>query len=256
MLRLIFVVVACQFIFNSCQKEPEPLGQYDKAHTLKIIFTANVAGDSLVPGNEYSNEFSEKFTVSDFRFYVHGIRLYTSATGAGSPQKEDDQHHLVDLSRRGAHEITMKVAEGNFDQLKLIIGVDSIYNVSGAQDGALDPSHGMFWTWNTGYIMARLEGTSPSANTPGNVFEYHIGGFSGPYNTIRNITLDLPATLVALKDEGTSIHIGTDLYKWFGTIHNLFIASNPVCTTPGELASQYADNYARMFEIKSVNRLP
>jgi hypothetical protein len=50
--------------------------------------------------------------------------------------------------------------------IRFLLGVDSARNVSGIQTGALDPARGMFWTWNSGYVMAKIEGSSPSAHVP------------------------------------------------------------------------------------------
>ena len=50
---------------------------------------------------------------------------------------------------------------GNYNSLSFLLGVDSMHNVSGAQTGALDPANDMFWTWNSGYVMAKMEGASP-----------------------------------------------------------------------------------------------
>jgi hypothetical protein len=72
------------------------------------------------------------------------------------------------------------------------LGVDSIRNVSGIQTGALDPLKGMFWTWNSGYVMAKLEGSSESSNSAGNRFTYHIGGFRPGMNVLKTIDLIIP----------------------------------------------------------------
>ena len=134
------------------------------------------------------------------------------------------------------------------------MGVDSASNCSGAQAGALDPMNDMFWTWNSGYIMAKLEATSPSSNQVNSKVEYHIGGFSGVNNVLKRITLSLPATkfLVITKGKTSEIIVEADLYKWWQTPNDLKITDNPVCTTPGALAKKIADNYSKMFTIKDV----
>jgi len=38
----------------------------------------------------------------------------------------------------------------------LSFGLDSIDNVQTSFEGALDPIHGMFWTWNAGYVNSFL----------------------------------------------------------------------------------------------------
>jgi hypothetical protein len=128
------------------------------------------------------------------------------------------------------------------------LGVDSIRNVSGIQTGALDPLHGMFWTWNSGYIMAKLEGVSESANTAGHSFTFHVGGFRTGMNTTRMIDLKLmPAS-----ENVHEIQINTDINQWFKSRTELKIAETPVCHTPGTLAMRIADNFSTMFSINSV----
>lgn len=70
------------------------------------------------------------------------------------------------------------------------LGIDSTMNVSGAMGGALDPSLGMYWTWQSGYINAKLEGTVWNDGQP-ETFQYHLGGYSHPFNAYR--PLNLPA---------------------------------------------------------------
>ena len=69
------------------------------------------------------------------------------------------------------------VPEGSYTEMSYVLGVDSTRNVSGAQAGALSTANGMFWSWSTGYIMLKAEGTSPNSGTGS--FSFHLGGFSG-----------------------------------------------------------------------------
>ena len=134
------------------------------------------------------------------------------------------------------------------------MGVDSTRNVSGAQTGALDPLNDMFWTWNSGYIMAKMEGTSPQSNQAGKRIEYHIGGFSGVNNTLKTINLAFPSgkTLIINEGKTSDILVEADFNKWWQTPNDIKITNLPVCTTPGILAKQVADNYSKMFTITDV----
>lgn len=71
------------------------------------------------------------------------------------------------------------------------IGVDSNTNALGAQSGALDPIHGMYWTWQSGYINWKMEGEVRKKNGLKNKFILHIGGYKYPYYTIQKINLKL-----------------------------------------------------------------
>jgi hypothetical protein len=120
--------------------------------------------------------------------------------------------------------------------------------MQGPQTGELDPMKGMFWTWNSGYIFAKLEGQSDSSHAPAHYFTYHIGGYKHIENAIRTVQLVIPKS-------STNIHkivIDVDVLKWFNANHQLSIAHHPICHQPGKLATQFADNYSSMFSIAEV----
>ncbi|HEY1201915.1 MAG TPA: MbnP family protein, partial [Niastella sp.] len=124
-----------------------------------------------------------------------------------------------------------------------IIGVDSALNVNGVQAGSLDPLNGMFWTWNSGYIFAKLEGKSDSSKAPAHSMQYDVGGFRTNKNAIRKVQLTLPSA-------STNYVIDVDLLKWFSGKHTIKVAQSPLCHQPGALAMQLADNYANMFTVE------
>ncbi|HYC28004.1 MAG TPA: MbnP family protein, partial [Chitinophagaceae bacterium] len=119
---------------------------------------------------------------------------------------------------------------------------------------ALDPAKAMFWTWNSGYIMAKLEGNSPLSSQPNNKFEYHIGGFSGADNVLKQVTLSFPlGQAVTLQPNRSSeMTITANANTWFVGPNPLQISTNAVCTTPGPLAKQISDNYAGMFTVTGI----
>jgi hypothetical protein len=125
-------------------------------------------------------------------------------------------------------------------------------NVSGIQTGTLDPAKGMFWTWNTGYVMAKLEGNSPAANTPQHSFSYHVGGYKQNEQTIREINLMLPKKIDYTSNNCTIV-VAADILKWFNAQHEIKISDAPFCHEPGTLATRLADNYAKMFSIAEGN---
>jgi len=48
------------------------------------------------------------------------------------------------------------------------------------------------------------------------------------------------------------IRVKTDVNSFFNSVHSLPIKNNPACTSPGRLARQYSENYARIFSIDKV----
>jgi hypothetical protein len=72
---------------------------------------------------------------------------------------------------------------------------------------------------------------------------------------LRKVTLALPGlpiTLNPILPDTVLISIDANVNAWFSGPHVLSINDNAVCITPGVLASQYADNYARMFIARNV----
>ncbi len=121
--------------------------------------------------------------------------------------------------------------------------------------GVLDVSGAatdMYWSWNSGYIFFRLDGTSPVITGMGNVFQYHVGGFGGystaTANNLRTITLDLTARGTAKVKEGkeTNIHLMVDILKAISGSTNMNLATTPmVHSVSGGTA--LANNYTSMF---------
>lgn len=119
-----------------------------------------------------------KQVVDACKFYVSDIQITYS-----DPDAEDrfTNHQLVDFEEKESLTLEFTPLRGKaIEQIAFSIGTDSIVNVSGAFDGDLDPIHGMYWTWNSGYINIKLEGKIQNQ-----AFEYHIGGYQGENKTLR-----------------------------------------------------------------------
>ncbi|THU37309.1 hypothetical protein FAM09_20400 [Niastella caeni] len=238
----------------SCQKELKFDEIPAKDHNLVLKFIPVVQYDSvrLELGKEYQNIFKERYTPTAFKFYIHNFEMSNTDSGY-SFKLANDKYYLVDFADSVSTEIKIAVRPYVYNRISFTIGVDSAQNVSGAQTGALDPALGMFWDRTTGYIMAKLEGTS-SRSSQGGKFEYHIGGFTSAESVIKKPYLLFPfAQNLELQPGQTSqMFITCDANDWFYNPHDIKIAENPVVKTPGDLAKQIAENYSKMFTVDSV----
>lgn len=234
------------FNFNShTQKKYAP-----NSGTVKIIFVNTVKGKPLeLNTGSYTNPFGEMYSVSKFKYYISHVYL-TSDKAVFF----DESYHLIDESKPDALHFSFALGEGHYNNLNFLLGVDSLHNVSGAQTGALDPLNDMFWTWNNGYVMAKLEGRSPQSKLVNKKLEYHIGGFMGEHNVLKNITLNFaPGKFLNIQPGKTSeIIIEADIDTWWQQPNDIKITEHPICSTPGTLAKKIADNYSKMFRIKDV----
>jgi hypothetical protein len=222
-----------------------------KTGMLKITFINTVKGKPIhLNDSTYTNSFGEQYSISKFKYYISHIALAFS-DGIFS---EHESYHLIDERNPGSLSFGFYTSANRYHSLLFMLGVDSLKNVSGAQTGALDPLNDMFWTWNSGYVMAKMEGHSPQSKVINNKVEFHIGGFSGINNVLKKIKLNFPAGMELDIREGrtSELIIEADFDKWWQQPNDLKISDTPVCSTPGELAKKIADNYSKMFTLKNI----
>ena len=220
--------------------------------TIKVTFKNVVGNQPLVlDSGVYTDPFKESYSLSKFKYYISNVKAVASAKNMAA---EKNSYHLIDQSKPVSTTFSFPAKPGRYNTLSFMIGVDSLHNVSGAQTGALDVINAMFWTWNSGYIMMKLEGTSPSSNQVNNKIEYHIGGYSGPNSAIRKLDLGAPTgqEIVVTADKTIEIIIEADIAKWWQVPNDIIIAEEPACMTPGILSKKVADNYSKIFSIKQI----
>jgi len=161
-------------------------------------------------------EFNKKLKIADtstiefenFKFYVSGVELYNNNTLI---LKEENSFHLIDFSEPASLCIHLNSEKKiKYNQVKFNIGIDSLTNVSGAMGGDLDPTKGMYWTWQSGYINLKLEGKSSLCKTRGNDFFYHLGGYAYPFNSLQTIKLQTKKT--------NTIDINFNINAFFETV--------------------------------------
>lgn len=254
-LRLSWLLTGVVMLSLSCKKDyslenaVKPANDYN----FTILFKPVVDTVPLKFDSSYLNRYNELYKVSAFKFYISDIALVNTDSNISYKLKKEE-YYLVDFSDSVSTVLKLKAVPFKYNRISLTIGVDSIRNVSGAQTGALDPAKGMFWTWNSGYIMSKLEGSSPQSNQAGNKIEYHIGGFKGTENAVRRVTLLYPyARELNVSDSTISnMMITANSNAWFYNPHEIKISDNPVCTTPGNMAKNISENYSKMFTVVEI----
>jgi hypothetical protein len=210
-----------------------------------------VGNHELEPDSGYKNSLGEQLVISKFRYYISNIEI--SDILSRKSYRVNGQYFLVDEKDPDSKVISLQLPSGKYNKVSFLLGVDSLKNVSGIQTGALDPLKDMFWTWKSGYVMAKLEGRSSASTLPHHIFEYHIGGFSGVYSVPGRVELPLPAAVDIMPGKKIQIDISADIDKWFSGIHQLSIAEHPACTVEGQLAKRFSENYLQMFTIQSIS---
>ena len=210
--------------------------------SLTIEIVPRVGEKKWTPEATYTNASGEAFSIDKCLFYLSNFAVQSSS-GKWFPIR--DSYFLANILDSSSLQIRLPIPSSDIVNIRFLLGVDSIKNVSGIQSGVLDPARGMFWTWNTGYVMAKMEGSSPVSPMPGKKFTYHVGGFAGEQNVTKLIQLAINKKSI----EQHRILLSADLLSWFNGATPLSIAAHPICHVPGMLANQIANNYQFQFRV-------
>lgn len=220
--------------------------------TVKIQMS-NVVGEkklNLRNSTIYTLPNGDSFSVSLYNYYLSNFVLIDQK---GNRYTETESYHLIRESESNSLSFQFKdVPSGNYTRIEFMIGVDSLRNVTGSQSGDLDPALGMIWTWNTGYISAKMEGLSPQSKELGNLVVFHISGFKNPYNVTHKISLDLPAVANVTESKFPVITIQSDLATWFDKANFDGFAKTYSIVNEGPEAYKIAGNYSKMMSISKV----
>ncbi|CAA6799368.1 MAG: Unknown protein [uncultured Aureispira sp.] len=152
---------------------------------LEIEFKAVYENAPLVLKSEVHQFQEKKIVFTRLKYYITNIEL---RLGEELVWKEKNSHHLIDLEKIETEKVVLDLPEKvHYDKISYQLGVDSLTNVSGAMGGDLDPTKGMYWAWNSGYINFKLEGVYEDCPTRKNKFQFHIGGYAGNMATVQKI---------------------------------------------------------------------
>lgn len=139
-----------------------------------------------------------KFYVSNMALLRDGKAVWTDVSGP----------HLIDASDSSSLALPLAVPAGvKADALRFTLGIDSATNVSGALGGDLDPTKGMYWTWQSGYVNVKIEGRSDWTPNKDRRFQYHLGGYLPPFGCAKEVVLPT--------GDGGTIVIDVNLWYFF-----------------------------------------
>lgn len=127
----------------------------------------------------------ESFTIKfdNIKFYITNISLLKNDSVVFT---EKNSFHLINIFEENRAAINMLTPNNiTYDQISYTIGVDSITNEEGVKSGDLDPLHGMYWTWHSGYINCKIEGEFIQ-NSTSHTITLHLGGFKHPFTNAQN----------------------------------------------------------------------
>ncbi len=266
--RISLFIVLCSFF--ACQKneQPSPSAKNDSGSVVVKFDNRFGSTKLLLDGTEYQNAAGENLFISRFDYYISNIKLQRT-DGSFYTVLQDSSYFLVREDQLASQRVTLrKVPLGEYKGISFTIGIDSLRSTMplAQRTGVLDPgttAADMYWTWNSGYIFVKMEGSSPAIaadpNTGKRNFWFHIGGFGGynqrSINNLRQVNLNVSdGTLTVSKGQtrASSFHLIVNAAKMMEGVQKVSLAKNPVVMF-NSFSSTLADNYAAgMFSLSHV----
>lgn len=204
---------------------------------LEVEFRALYENQALLLKSEAHQFQKKKIVFTRLKYYISNIELYL---GEVPVWKEKHSYHLVDQEQVATTKIALEIPKDlHYDKIKYQLGVDSLTNVSGAMGGDLDPTKGMYWAWNSGYINFKLEGVYEDCPTRKHKFQFHIGGYAKDFASVQNIEHKIK------KAEGIIIKVQVDQF-----LKALNLVEEHSLMRPSTKAVEFAERAALIFKIK------
>ena len=176
----------------------------------------------------------DSIAIHTFQFYLGNFTLLKNGKTVWQAK---NRYSLLDINDAGTCTITLKTGVA-FDALAFDLGTDSLTNVSGAMGGDLDPTKGMYWAWNSGYVNFKLEGYAEKCPTRNHQFEFHIGGYMPPFQTVQ------PIEFSDLKTGNIQVDI-----ELSGFFEHMDLAKTHTVMSPSETSAKLAQLLAKTFRV-------
>lgn len=142
-----------------------------------LCITLRVANQNIECGKRMPIEPGKGLMVDRFSFYLSNLKYFSKGLMI---------HQVASPLLIHACERPQKLAiPSQCDSISLTLGIDSVIQEQGPLAGHLDPIHGFYWTWQSGYIHIKFEGKTISENAPSErPFTLHLGGYRGAQNCV------------------------------------------------------------------------
>jgi len=210
------------------------LAQSSVNRNYPIIIQPWLNGQLLVLDDGETDLKKTPLTIETLRFYLSNLTFYKNDQPVF---REKESYHLIDAAIESTLKINIALpAALDFDRLQFHLGIDSLTNDSGVKGGDLDPTKGMYWSWNTGYINFKLEGRSINCPTRFNSFQFHLGGFLEGQDCLQTIQI-----ANVQKDQAM---LKFDINKFLEAID---LSLEYQIMSPGEKAKQLSETAAKAF---------
>lgn len=210
--------------------------------SLQLIIEPIYGNNALQLDTYLPLQKGDSVQITLLKFYLSNIELLNDRK---TVWRASNSVHLMDLEDTNSFKIALNVPKSIvFNSIKINLGIDSLTNVSGALGGDLDPTRGMYWAWQSGYVNFKLEGKSPICPTRKHEFQFHLGGYLAPNYALQTIDFQLD------KPISNAITLQLNIQNF---VSNIDLKQQNSVMIPSEEAVLLAQKIAQLFTFKSSN---
>lgn len=214
------------------------------AASLKLRFFHQYGKKNFNDSTTLLSPQGDSIRISNFKYYLGNFVAHYQDGRIEKLKNKKGNYILIDVenSKRplGNYVIFKGVPEGDITHITFGIGVDSLTNDRGLGAGALDPMKGMYWSWNSGFINFKLEGTCFTCSAFGE-FGYHLGGFLPPHQSYQTVNYRHRSRI---KDGKNKEDIYVDFYEFLKHIN---VRENPRIMSPSSTSSELSKQLPLIF---------
>ena len=208
----------------------------NKTDSLRLNFNVKFNHQPLVFHKQYISSNKDTIAFETFKCYISSVQIYYSDNSIFT---EKDSYHLLDIENPNSLYFPIAKATNKIiSKVVFNIGIDSLTSNAGALAGDLDPTNGMYWAWQSGYINMKIEGKSSSCKTRKNEFQFHVGGYTPPNYAMKRVELE---------PKNSSPEVTIDVAEFFSQIK---LSETNSIMIPGKKAMELADYSVKMFKTE------
>ncbi len=207
--------------------------QTNRLLTLEVL---PVADEQTVHAEKCFSLKNDSICIELLKFYISGIQFFNKGIPVWS---EIQSFHLIDIEKPQSCLVKINIPDQLVaDELVFNLGIDSLTSVSGAFGADLDPTQGMYWTWQSGYINLKLEGLYKSKDALAKRLVYHLGGYQQNENALQTLRFEIKQL--------NSIKLNFDVIKF---ITSEVVKQHAHIMSPGKEAIQLSATAKSCFNL-------
>lgn len=261
LLKNIFTLLLTVLIMSCSSSDDNVEDLTGQTGDVILKFDNGVGDQDFIFETTYSKSNNESFKLTNLKYIISNIEFTDSEGNTFMYPSEDNVFIVDEEDANAAGEIWITLNDVNaadYVSVTFGVGIDQDRFALGA-DGQGDflelaSEKGMMWSWATGYKFVRFDGTYSNTTLEDEALNVHMGSVGTSLDNYREITLELPNSVIVREDTSPEIHIKADLEKvWDGITTATFEEGYNQVHTSETQTPVIANNVINMFEVHHVH---